>query len=61
MGAGAYIVGHEFTRNGKLNRGPVNVGAGCTIGLKARLGPHVTTKAFSKVPALVSGITGQTI
>ena len=60
VGAGAYIVGHEFTRNGKLKRGPVSVGAGCTIGLKARLGPHVTAKAGSKVPALVSGLTGQT-
>ena len=60
VGAGAYILGHEFTRNGKLKRGLVNVGAGCTIGLKARLGPHVTTKAGSKVPALASGLTGQT-
>lgn len=59
VGAGAYLLGHEFTRNGKLKRGPVNVGAGCTIGLKARLGPHVTTDAGSKVPALASGFTGQ--
>ena len=60
MGAGAYIVGHEFTRNGKMKRGPVNVGAGCTIGLKARLGPHVTATAGSKVPALTSAMTGET-
>ena len=60
VGAGAYILGHEFTRNGKLKRGPVNVGAGCTIGLKARLGPHVTATAGSKVPALTSAMTGET-
>ena len=60
VGAGAYIVGHEFTRNGKMKRGPVNVGAGCTIGLKARLGPHVTATAGSKVPALTSAMTGET-
>lgn len=60
VGAGAYILGHEFTRNGKLKRGPVNVGAGCTIGLKARLGPHVTAEAGSKVPALTCAMTGET-
>jgi len=59
VGAGAYLLGHELTRNGKFKRGPVNVGAGCTIGVKARLGPHVTTSAGSKVPALASGLTGQ--
>ena len=60
VGAGAYLLGHELTRNGKFKRGPVVVGAGCTIGLKARLGPHVTTEAGSKVPTLASALTGET-
>ena len=52
MGAGAYLAAHELTRNGKFIRGPIVVGADCTVGPCARLTPHVTVEAGSNVPAL---------
>ena len=59
LGAYAYLLGHELTRNGKLKRGPVVVGAGSIVGPAARLSPFVTTEADSNVPALVSALPGQ--
>ena len=59
LGAYAYLLGHELTRNGKFKRGPVVVGAGSIVGPAARLSPFVTTEADSNVPALVSALPGQ--
>ena len=59
LGAGAYLLCHEMTRNGKYKRGPIIVGADCTVGPSARLTPHVTTEAGSNVPALVCALPGQ--
>ena len=60
MGAGAYLLGHEFTLNGKYKRGPLIVGAECTVGPCARLTPHVTVEKESNVSALMSALPGQT-
>ena len=60
LGAGAYLLCHEMTRNGKYKRGPIIVGAECTVGPSARLTPHVTVEAGSNVPALVCALPGQT-
>ena len=60
MGAGAFLAAHKITRNGKLKRGPIIVGADCTVGPGARLTPHVTIEAGSNVPALVCALPGQT-
>ena len=60
VGAGAYLLGHEFTRNGKLKRGPVIVGDDCTVGPNAPLTRHVTVKTGVNVPALVCAMPGQT-
>ena len=60
VGAGAHIVGHELTRNGKLKRGPIVVGTGCVVGPGARLTPHVTVEAGSNVLALTCALPGQT-
>ena len=60
MGAGAYLAAHELTRNGKFKRGPIIVGADCTVGPCARLTPHVTVEAGNNVPALVCALPGQT-
>ena len=59
VGAGAYIAAHELTRNGKLKRGPIVVGADCLVGPGARLTPHVTMKASSSIPALACALPGQ--
>ena len=59
LGAYAYLLGHEMTRNGKFKRGPVTVGASSIVGPAARLSPFVTTEADSNVPALVSAVPGQ--
>ena len=59
LGAYAYLLGHEMTRNGKFKRGPVVVGAGSIAGPAARLSPFVTTGADSNVPALESALPGQ--
>ena len=60
VGAGAFLAAHKITRNGKLKRGPIIVGADCTVGPGARLTPHVTVEAGSNVPALVCALPGQT-
>ena len=60
VGAGAYLAAHELTRNGKLKRGPIVVGADCTVGLSARLTPHVTVEAGCNVPALACALPGET-
>ena len=60
VGASAYVLGHEFTRDGKFKRGPVIVGAGSTVGPAARLSPFVTTEADSNIPALECALSGQT-
>ena len=60
VGAGAYLAAHEMTLNGKFKRGPIIVGADCTVGPSARLTPHVTVEAGSNVPALVCALPGQT-
>ena len=60
VGTGAYLLGHELTRNGKYKRGPVVVGADSTVGPGARLTPYVTVEAGSNVPALVCALPGQT-
>ena len=60
VNAGAFLLGHELTRNGMFKRGPVDVGAGCIIGPGALLGPNVTAEAGSIVPALASALPGQT-
>ena len=57
---GAYLAAHEMTRNGKFKRGPLIVGADCTVGPCARLTPHVTVEAGNNVPALVCALPGQT-
>merc|ERR1711935_227339 len=59
VGAGAHLAAHELTRNGKFIRGPIVVGADCTVGPCARLTPHVTVEAGSNVPALVCALPGQ--
>ena len=59
MGAGAYLVAHEFTRSGKFTRGPIIVGAECTVGPGARLAPHVTMEKGSNVSALMCALPGQ--
>ena len=59
VGAGAFISAHELTSNGKFKRGPIVVGAGCTVGPGARLTPHVTVEAGSNVPALTCALPGQ--
>ena len=60
MGAGAYLAAHELTRNTRLKRGPIVVGAGCVVGPGARLTPHVTVEAGVNVPALACALPGQT-
>ena len=60
VNAGAFLLGHELTRNGMFKRGPVDVGSGCIIGPGALLGPNVTAEAGSIVPALASALPGQT-
>ena len=60
VGAGAYLAAHELTRNGKLKRGPIIVGADCTVGPSARLTPHVTVEAGCNVPALACALPGET-
>ena len=60
LGAGAYLLCHEMTRNGKLKRGPIIVSADCTVGPSARLTPHVTVESGCCVPALVCALPGQT-
>ena len=60
VGAGAMLLGHEFTRNGKFKRGPLIVGAECTVGPGARLTPHVTVEKGSNVSALLCALPGQT-
>ena len=60
VGAGAYLAAHELTRNGKLKRGPIVVGADCTVGPSARLTPHVTVEAGCNVPALACALPGET-
>ena len=57
---GAYLAAHEMTRNGKFKRGPIIVGADCTVGPCARLTPHVTVEAGNNVPALVCALPGLT-
>ena len=59
MGAGAFLLGHEMTLNGKFKRGPVVVGAGSTVGPSARLTPFVTVEAGCNVPALTSALPGE--
>ena len=59
MGAGVLLCAHELTRNGKFKRGPIVVGADCTVGPGARLTPHVTVEAGCSVPALVCALPGQ--
>ena len=59
VGAGAYLLGHEFTLNGKYKRGPLIVGAECTVGPYARLSPHVTMEKGSNVSALTCALPGQ--
>ena len=60
VGAGAYLAAHELTRNGKFKRGPIVVGADCTVGPSARLTSYVTVEAGCSVPALVCALPGQT-
>ena len=60
VGAGAFLAAHEITRNGKLKRGPIVVGADCTVGPSARLTPHVTVEAGCNVPALACALPGET-
>ena len=60
VGAGAYLAAHEFTRSGKFTRGPIIVGAECTVGPCARLTPHVTVEKESNVSALTCALPGQT-
>ena len=60
VGAGAFLLGHEMTLNGKFKRGPVVVGADCTVGPSARLTPHVTVEAGCNVPALACALPGET-
>ena len=59
VGAGAYLAAHELTRNGKLKRGTIIVGADCTVGPSARLTPHVTVEAGCSVPALTCALPGE--
>ena len=60
VGAGAFLAAHEYTRSGKFKRGPIIVGAECTVGPYARLSPHVTMEKGSNVSALMSALPGQT-
>ena len=60
VGFGVYLLAHEMTRNGKLKRGPIIIGADCTVGPSARLAVGGTVEAGSNVPALVCALPGQT-